>query len=939
MATKNSIKFSTIHKRSQCINSGFVAESKKEDSEKLYENLSTILQRSKTGKEASVQCSLRSYLESLCNTENINRDYWRLLNIIGEFNSKDTKVSDTIIYEFTNRILPYMESPKEIIPYLEDYNITESQKDSIIEAANMYNTADRIVKNNKFLAKTFNIESFINRYTSVGLKYFVDSCASMFDTYTQDKFANYQKLNNTIEECCYLIEKNGFKEPREDIAKYALEYFLTNTPVISESDIKDYRRTIKKSYMLEESDINQIRYLFNENIEVNSVETGIQKFLLSNKNENTVSKMIEDIIAKSSKEDIVYNSDKIISTLWDIAKHEVLESDQSLYKAAISLADYISCNESISIFSKEDIEKIIDSFRDTSKSVEVSGNYNPAYARAASNFIKEAIDPCIDALSYTRDLLYAKENIEAINYINSGKDILPLNEFKIFKFNNLVKAAFNLDKFLKVKEKRFYNNTKIKINKLAKKAKSILFGEASEIQNNMFNYIGEDYKADICIKQYFYDESDLPYLSQFLNNVCSEYNDVLMSQSETCRAYYIINPGLAELRIKESTSVELENTDDIYKNLDPSIDTYIEALYSSNESCDICDNISTDSIEDMISNIANCKNFTIEEFKLALEVMSLIGISQETVSFFGNTFNDYHFNYAIENGIINESYIRLASQEREVSNLVSNYKISENVDDEDKVKCYGYLAEIFEAYKFPDSADDIDDDEDDEEDKSDKNKEKDSNKKQEEKKSSKKPSEIYKDEVKSVDDIKIPTDAPKGGYKSGGFNLSGIKLALNGIKTKYKEMNTKEKELSRNMDNATRAFVKGVKDSLVSDRREAIIKGSVIPSFSRCIKIGVGLGFVGCFSLTSAVILAIGGFALSKKLTKQERLLLLDEIETELEVVDKELAIADSNNQINKYRELLKYKKNLQRQYQRIKYNIRIGKDILPGSSSGMRED
>ena len=52
-----------------------------------------------------------------------------------------------------------------------------------------------------------------------------------------------------------------------------------------------------------------------------------------------------------------------------------------------------------------------------------------------------------------------------------------------------------------------------------------------------------------------------------------------------------------------------------------------------------------------------------------------------------------------------------------------------------------------------------------------------------------------------------------------------------------------------------------------------------------------------------------------------------------------ELAIADSNNQINKYRELLKYKKNLQRQYQRIKYNIRIGKDILPGSSSGMRED
>ena len=45
--------------------------------------------------------------------------------------------------------------------------------------------------------------------------------------------------------------------------------------------------------------------------------------------------------------------------------------------------------------------------------------------------------------------------------------------------------------------------------------------------------------------------------------------------------------------------------------------------------------------------------------------------------------------------------------------------------------------------------------------------------------------------------------------------------------------------------------------------------------------------------------------------------------------------MADSKNQIKKYRALLKYKKDLQRQYQRIKYNIRVGKDILPGSEVG----
>ena len=144
-------------------------------------------------------------------------------------------------------------------------------------------------------------------------------------------------------------------------------------------------------------------------------------------------------------------------------------------------------------------------------------------------------------------------------------------------------------------------------------------------------------------------------------------------------------------------------------------------------------------------------------------------------------------------------------------------------------------------------------------------------------------------------------------------------------------------EETQNLDNAARAFTTATKNALVSDRREAIIKGSVIPSFSRCIKASILLAGVAHFSLPAAVIGALGALAISAKLTRDERLLLLDEIETELEVVDKELQIADSNNQTNKYRELLKYKKNLQRQYQRIRYNIRVGKDILPGSA-GMPE-
>ena len=117
----------------------------------------------------------------------------------------------------------------------------------------------------------------------------------------------------------------------------------------------------------------------------------------------------------------------------------------------------------------------------------------------------------------------------------------------------------------------------------------------------------------------------------------------------------------------------------------------------------------------------------------------------------------------------------------------------------------------------------------------------------------------------------------------------------------------------------------------------------MIPSFSRCIKAGIGLTILGVLTNgpTIPIIVALGGFAVSKKLNDRERLLILDEIETELEVVEKELSMADSNNQMKKYRALLQYKKELQRQYQRIRYNIRTNnKRAIPANIGvGRKED
>ena len=66
--------------------------------------------------------------------------------------------------------------------------------------------------------------------------------------------------------------------------------------------------------------------------------------------------------------------------------------------------------------------------------------------------------------------------------------------------------------------------------------------------------------------------------------------------------------------------------------------------------------------------------------------------------------------------------------------------------------------------------------------------------------------------------------------------------------------------------------------------------------------------------------------------------MLLDDIEIELHVLDKEISNAESRNQMKKYKALLKQKKTLQREYQRIRYNVKVGKDILPNSSLGEKK-
>lgn len=169
------------------------------------------------------------------------------------------------------------------------------------------------------------------------------------------------------------------------------------------------------------------------------------------------------------------------------------------------------------------------------------------------------------------------------------------------------------------------------------------------------------------------------------------------------------------------------------------------------------------------------------------------------------------------------------------------------------------------------------------------------------------------------------------GVINEAFSMNTLKLIIQNFKKKVKDLSTKEKAMWQTLDANMSGFMRAVEKSLTSNRREAIIKGSIIPSFSKCLKTAIVIGGVTFVNPIAGLITAMGMYGSSKYLNRRERQLIYDEIDTELKVVEKELQMAENDQDMKKYRFLLQYQKKLARERQRIKYGLKVhGRDI-PG--------
>lgn len=151
-----------------------------------------------------------------------------------------------------------------------------------------------------------------------------------------------------------------------------------------------------------------------------------------------------------------------------------------------------------------------------------------------------------------------------------------------------------------------------------------------------------------------------------------------------------------------------------------------------------------------------------------------------------------------------------------------------------------------------------------------------------------------------------------------------IKLAVNNLKRDAIKLSDKEKQMSNSIDIAANNVSKSLENAVKNGNREAVIRGSMIPSASKCIKLALAAGVAWAINPAVAVIGAIGAFACSKKMQAKERQLVLDDIEIELKMCERYMRAAEDEGDMKKIRQIEVIQRNLERQRQRIKYRMSV---------------
>lgn len=697
-------------------------------------------------------------------------------------------------------------------------------KEKILESIKENKISDRIINNNINISKKYDIGKYISEHSNLSIDRISKHYCTIVETF---KVPTYGKMNIVLEQISYTLDKNGRNYNKDDVAYSVLEYFMLSREV-SKDDMESFTKILE----------NYSGYTIHEEYKGSniSIEQMIFNFTMyKDKNAQLLIEMIRYIVDNKSMCDVASNLHIILN----------------LFKNLLLFTDMISINDVSNYCTSLSYDGVYKPNIKYDDAKLLADNFHLFYNNTGSYSINnDLIKEYINILKYSynriKDYLpecemYQRELDVPYQEMKENSDILTLKEFKIFKFQNLISAVIQTDKFIARKN--------LKIKKVLDKKISVLYNNSKKFfteatEDDILKYVSEDNYFEICLGVYeSLDKNDIKEIHEAFKYICEYMNAEF--KDKTYRILYEYNDNIFSLYLKDSTYINLNESETILK------ESLMDGLDFSNSVF----------ILDTADKLEKIYNVNIE--KIIPDIHSLIESGSE---------------YSLE-------AIKLLAY----SGLDSSYIINrecKNIFNEDFNLSNRLNIVLNEANEIQDSYI---------------------------------PLEVRTESVILLNQI-----------INEEVNLNSIKLAMEGLKKKVVDLGSKEQEFSRNLDATVNHFVQSMQNALTNDRREAIIKGSVIPSFSKCIKYAIVIAGIGVVTqgVIIPVIVAFCGLALSAKISVSERSLLLDEIDIELKALEKEIQMAEDARNMKKYRALLTYQKKLQREKQRIRYNLKTGQQL-----------
>ena len=893
---------------------------------------------------------VEDYFNKCTNYENANKYNINLITLLEEVLPENKSLYNKLEGIYINNIIPKLSNSniKSTINIIESSSLKDR---SILNELKEYILCDRIINNYKKIDSKFNIDKSILENKDI------DECIyNICESINEYNISKSSKYSIALESLVYGFYKNGIDCPFNRILENSTNYFLSDN-IISDKDYTSMKNVLTYNDFITEESKEYIKFFIQE--DGNEFKKELKKLLNNKKLDKESYKLIKELYnAKDIKE-----SKSVVRKILDFILVAYIAIDTTAYVVsgipiiaigalhvllyAVFLIGGIFGYLALDTIIKG-IEKVMNNTGKYSKQKALNViNQCKEIKEKSNTYIKES-ETFADSddiklllkkykteqiksdkkIKYYIKKIYIKDPSQIIDetpnflswirlsFVLSTAAFNPIITIPIFIVDQFISMTFKreeaekmvsyFEKELKKVESKDKSNKKIEsyikcLNKCVDKLKEYrdsLYSEReiekrNELEESVNNYNNFLYLEEL--------KEKTTYIKRDLNNIFKNTPlsiqklidvDLIDSFNESSILEFINKDSLLDLNIVTlNNNISYNEAERITENINNALSKdYVALLESDNDIL---------SIHAIRKNkiVLNNKDKEDLEYTIPYELKnsfkSIINITNSTEDFILQNPEDL-------NNRIEENFDILMKDPIRSCRLISGCK--DIIDKE-------YIINLIDKYK------------------KEQNKLYDNNLELAKK-------ELSKEYISFDENTKLlfMTESIRNinSIINEGVNINTLKTASLNLKKKATNLVTKEKEISRNVDITMSRLHRSVEKALTTDRREAIIKGSIIPSFSKMIKFAIAATGTYLISPTLAVIGVIGSLAISKSLTHRERKLLLDEIDVELKVVEKQISTCEDSNP-NKYRQLLTYQRRLEREKMRIKYSLTKDRQVVPG--------